>query len=56
MLDKQGKPVRSIRPIAELKALPAVHKAGLVDIEIIAVVRDPARPFRPRATGAGAPP
>jgi hypothetical protein len=39
MLDKKGKKVRDVRPIAELKRLKLVQRAGLEDVEIVAVVR-----------------
>ena len=39
MLDKKGRKVRDVRPIAELKRLKLVQRAGLEDVEIVAVVR-----------------
>ena len=39
MLDKKGRRVRIIQRIEELKRLKLVQKAGLTEIEIIAVVR-----------------
>jgi hypothetical protein len=39
MEDKKGRPVRIIRRIEELKLLNVAQKAGLVEEELIAVVR-----------------
>ena len=39
MEDRKGKPVRIIRGIEELKLLKVAQKAGLVEEELIAVVR-----------------
>ena len=37
--DKEGKVVREVQPLAVLKALPDTQRAGLVEMEVIAVVR-----------------
>ena len=44
--DKTGKIVREVKPLAALKALPAVERAKLVEMEVIAVVRADPYPFR----------
>ena len=41
--DRSGKIVRVVKPLAVLKELPAVLRAKLVEMEIVAVVR--ARPL-----------
>jgi hypothetical protein len=41
MLDKKGKRVRVIKPIAELMKLPLVESAGLGEQEVLAVVSVP---------------
>ena len=40
MLDRKGRRVRIIRRIEELKLLKAAQKAGLVEEELVAVVRE----------------
>jgi hypothetical protein len=39
MLDKQGRIVRAVRRIEDLKLLPLVQKADLTEDEVVAVVR-----------------
>ena len=39
--DQRGNIVREVKPLAALRALPATEKAGLADMEIIAVVCAP---------------